>query len=177
MLKMNSELNRGRQSGLTLLEVMVAVIVFSVGLIGAGALLTSAIRGNHSALQRTTALTLASSMEARMARNSLATWLGLYNGTYSSGGSAQCDSQSCTEAQLAQADGALWGQQIADALPGGSGTIACINAAALPALAPGVRIKPPYSGTCQITISWTEKGDEGSSAAVSTQSFVHNVQP
>lgn len=156
---------------------MVAVIVFSVGLIGAGALLTSAIRGNHSALQRTTALTLASSMEARMARNSLATWAGQYNGTYGAGGSTQCDSQSCTSSQLAQADGALWGQQIADALPGGSGTIACANNGALPALVPGARIKPPYSGTCQITISWTEKGDEGSAAAVSTQTFVHNVQP
>lgn len=165
---------RNTQRGLSLLEVMVAVVVFSIGLLGVGALMTSAIRGNHTALQRTTAQTLASSMEARMARNSLSIWRGDYNGTYSGGGGPECETQFCDPAMMAAADGALWGQQIADALPGGSGTIACLNTAVLPA---GTVGSPPYSGMCQITISWTELGDEGSADPTTVQTFVHNTQP
>ncbi len=168
--------NRRYQGGLTLLEVMVAVVIFSIGLIGTGALLTSAIRGNHSSLQRTTALSLATSIEARMARNSPATWQGLYNGTYTGSGSGQeCDTSACTDAQLAAADVALWGQQISDALPGGTGTIQCQNGGwVLPAGAIG---KPPFGGICQITITWTELGDEGSANPTTAQTFLHVAQP
>ena len=177
MLKpMNGTSLKHTQTGMSLLEVMVAVVVFSIGLLGVGALMTSAIRGNHTALQRTTAQTLASSMEARMARNSLAIWRGQYNGTYSGGGGGvECDTQFCVPAMLAAADGALWGQQIADALPGGSGSIACVANAVLPA---GIVLgNPPYSGVCQLTISWTELGDEGSDDPTTVQTFVHNTQP
>jgi len=166
---------RSHQSGTTILEVMVAVVVFSIGLLGVGALLTSAIRGNNSAHKRTVAQTLAASMESRMSRNSIATWAGTYNGTYGgSAGSSECDTIACNPTQLAIADAILWGQQLADALPNGTGTITCVDAAVLPAGSDGY---PPYRGRCLMDISWSEAGDVGSAAPESIQTFSYVAQP
>lgn len=168
-------LSRSLQRGATLLEVMVAVVVFSIGLLGVGAMLTSAIRGNHNSYLRTQAQTLAASMESRMSRNSIATWALLYNGTFGAGGgSVECDTQSCSPAQLATADGVLWGQQIADTLPNGTATIACATAAALPPTADGY---PPFRGRCLINIAWVEAGDIGSANPEVIQTFSYMAQP
>jgi len=58
-----------RQSGFTLLEVLVAILVLSIGLLGLAGLMASSIRNNHSAYQRTQATWLAYDMIDRMRVN------------------------------------------------------------------------------------------------------------
>lgn len=62
----NPPLPRARQSGFTLIEVMVAILVFSLGILGAVSLQASAIRMSTDAQQRAEATFLADQLLARM---------------------------------------------------------------------------------------------------------------
>lgn len=61
-----------RQRGVSLLEVLIAVLVLSVGLLGVAGLQTANIRNTQSAHQRTMAVLLASSMGERIRANAIA---------------------------------------------------------------------------------------------------------
>ncbi len=57
-MKFNSptcKVNR-KQNGATLIEILVAVLILSLGLLGMAAMQVRAIKGNHSAMQRTQAV-------------------------------------------------------------------------------------------------------------------------
>jgi type IV pilus assembly protein PilV len=107
-----------RQSGFTLLEVLVAILVLSIGLLGLAGLMASSIRNNHSAYQRTQATWLAYDMIDRMRvnrANAIAT-ANNYNiaiGTASSGSTG-----------LAGTDVTGWKTTVANALPAGDGSVA-----------------------------------------------------
>ena len=58
-----------RRNGFTLLEVMIALLVFSLGLLGMAGLLAVSVRTNHGAYLRTQATFLAQSMADRMRAN------------------------------------------------------------------------------------------------------------
>ncbi|HQT31470.1 MAG TPA: type IV pilus modification protein PilV [Thiobacillus sp.] len=107
-----------RQSGFTLLEVLVAILVLSIGLLGLAGLMASSIRNNHSAYQRTQATWLAYDMIDRMRVNranaiSSANNYNIAIGTATSGSSG-----------LAGADVTGWKTTLANALPAGDGSVA-----------------------------------------------------
>lgn len=107
-----------RQSGFTLLEVLVAILVLSIGLLGLAGLMASSIRNNHSAYQRTQATWLAYDMIDRMRVNraNAITSANNYNiaiGTASSSSSG-----------LAGTDVTGWKTTLANALPAGDGSVA-----------------------------------------------------
>src|SRR5690606_6855269 len=107
-----------RQHGFTLLEVMIAVIIFSVGLLGVAGLMVLSMRTNHSAFLRTQASFLAESMAERMRTN--LGYIDQYNGTYSATVTAagtNCATTACTPRQLAAYDRQIWNQQLIDHLP------------------------------------------------------------
>ncbi len=58
-----------KQQGMTMLEVLIAVMILSVGLLGIAGLQTSNLRNSQSAHQRTMAVLLASSMAERIRAN------------------------------------------------------------------------------------------------------------
>ena len=60
------------QRGVSLLEVLIAVLVLSLGLLGVAGLQTANIRNTQSAHQRTMAVLLASSMAERIRANATA---------------------------------------------------------------------------------------------------------
>lgn len=66
---MNSTHKRERQSGATMIEVLVAVVVLAIGLLGVAGMQMSALRNNQAAYQITTASILANSIAERMAAN------------------------------------------------------------------------------------------------------------
>ena len=97
-----------RQQGLSLLEVLMAILVMSIGVLGVAGMLTSSKQGNLDALQRSLAAQYATSLIERMRANPLAL------ATYTNNGSGQtitagpstwnsCASD-CTREQLAQFD-------------------------------------------------------------------------
>ena len=104
-----------RQSGTSLLEVVVAMVVFAVGIIGIASMLLTSMRNNDATLLRTQSTMLASEVYEMMLANlpaaeacnyglSMNAELGLAVGHNCSGASADC-----TPAQVAAWDLAQWG--------------------------------------------------------------------
>ncbi|MCM2132213.1 type IV pilus modification protein PilV [Larsenimonas rhizosphaerae] len=67
------------QRGFSLLEVLVTLVVVSIGLMGAVALQVSSLRASDAALQRTRATLLAEGMIERIQANATSQALALYN--------------------------------------------------------------------------------------------------
>lgn len=165
MMLMKNKNNR--EEGFTLLEVLVAVLVFSFGLLGIAGLMTISVRANHNGYLRSQANFLAENMVDRMRANPVALWAGRYTGTPAQG-TADCTlGEPCNYIQLADIDMQEWANSLNRALPNGSGNIACQNIGALPAglitaEAPSIWAPvPPYDGICTVTVSWQESTREG----------------
>lgn len=170
-----------RPRGFTLIEVMTAVVVFSIGLIGLGFLMTSAVRSNQVGFQHTQASFLAEAIMDRMRSNVRGVWANNYNGTFSGATATptnQCTSSTpCRSAELAQRDTWAWGQMIGNMLPGGSGTVLCQRSAGVPLPATKeIQTVPAYDGLCTVTVSWVEKTEAADAAGV-TQQFQWVMQP
>mgnify|MGYP001815002980 CR=1 FL=1 len=110
----------GRQQGMTLLEVLIALLVLSIGLLGMAGLQATSIRNNQSAYMRSQASILAYDAIDRMRANRDAADAGSYAlalddtpGTPA----ANCNTSSCTPAQLAAFDLYEWTQTLANELP------------------------------------------------------------
>jgi type IV pilus assembly protein PilV len=66
--------SRQHQNGFTLLEVLIAAVVLSVGLLGAAALQIKGLQSAHSAYQRTIASIIATDAAERL-------WIDMHDGT------------------------------------------------------------------------------------------------
>jgi len=122
-----------RQTGITLIETLVALLVVSVGLIGLAALQVRSVAAGAEAVHRTAALGLSVSMAERIRANRSAG--SAYGGAAADPG---CDAAvtagpvDCTPSELAASDLFVWQREVARTLPRGHGSIA-IDAAGNPA--------------------------------------------
>jgi type IV pilus assembly protein PilV len=100
--------NRNRFQGFTLAEVLIALLVMSIGLLGFGALQTLNIRNNHSAYMRTQATLLAYDMIDRMRAN--VAKAGNYTTTYGTApaGTVNCETAVCNAVNMAVFDRNQW---------------------------------------------------------------------
>jgi type IV pilus assembly protein PilV len=157
-----------KTSGFTLLEVLIALLVFSLGLMGLAGLLVVSVQTNHSAYLRTQASFLAQTMADRMRANILGVWNGSYAGAYAAGSaatSATCLGPTyCSFGEIATRDRQIWINQLASFLPNPNATIACATAVAVPP-ADSLAKLPPYSGLCTITMIWNEASTDRAAAA------------
>jgi type IV pilus assembly protein PilV len=150
-------LARPRQSrGFTLLEVMVALLVMSIGLLGIAKMMVLSAQANDSAYMRSQATALAYTMLDAMRSNRQAalvngydTAMGVFPGPVVCTVAAPCNS-----GQQAQNDLSLWGNSLAAELPGGQGSIATVTA------------PDPTTGannvTATVTVQWVDKVAESS---------------
>jgi type IV pilus assembly protein PilV len=173
-------LKRNSLHGFTLLEVLIAVLVFSIGLLGVAGMVLASMRGTHTAQLHTQAIVQAQWIGDAMRANQT----GVMDGNYDidpapSTGSANCDA-GCSAAQAATRDLQRWGSQLAQALPAGRGSINC-------------ELNPPQregrdafpAGLCTIRITWSESDethaiDASNAAAVverKTQRFDWVINP
>ena len=171
-----------RQRGTSLIEVMMAVLVFSIGLIGLAGLMVMASRSSHAAYLRTQVTFLASNMANRMSANSRGVWEGSYNSSdypLAVNGDHCDDGTACDFGALAAHDQKLWSSQLATFLPNPKATIQCtgLNASGVD---PNLNLskRPPYGGNCTMTIRWSEQGagDENHRGNV-IQTFAWEFQP
>lgn len=154
-------------AGFTLLEVLIALLVFSLGLIGLAGLLTVSVRTNHSAYLRTQATFLAQGMADRMRANVLGLWGGNYNlnsvstppatpaAATSTGSVQDCSTTSCSFANVALRDQQIWQNQLVAFLPNPGAAINCTAGTGTAPSAAQLLSLPPYTGTCEIQISWS----------------------
>jgi len=115
-----------RQRGVSLIEVLVAVLIFSLGLIGMAGLMMLATRSNQSAYLRTQVAFLANGIADRMRANPIAVWDGSYNSKALPTSTTQdCTSSGCTPDQLAAHDLGEWSGQLKTFLATPAATINC----------------------------------------------------
>ncbi len=115
--------NITKQHGFTLVEVMVALVIFTISLLGLAGLQAAALRDNHLANQNTIATQLAEDMAERIRANPAGVNNGDYNAISSKPGAQDCYSSSCTSSQIAQMDAYQWFTAIQNLLPSGTGTV------------------------------------------------------
>lgn len=150
--------NRKHCRGTGLIEVMVTVVVLSIGLLGIAALQVQSKRSNFEAIQRTTATMLAHAIIERMRANASALGTYLTEGdevggeSITSEPSPDCSSgYACTPSQLAQHDVWEWEQ----AIDGVSEMAGSNNTGGL--VSPTACLSGPGgagSGTYTISIAW-----------------------
>ena len=110
-----SKLKLATQRGATLIEVLVALLVLSIGLLGVAALQVNALQTNASAHVRSQASVLAYDIADRMRANRAVAMAGGYNVVYAT---------TPTGATLNDLDLANWKAALTNTLPGGEGEIA-----------------------------------------------------
>jgi len=125
-----------RAAGFTLVEVLVALIVLSIGMLGIAALYLESLRASRQALVRTEAVVLASDIADRIRANRAPV------NAYDCGGT--CDAGEGVGHAITDIN--AWRTAVSTQLPGGS---ASITFAAAAANAPSIYL---------VTVSWTEVG-------------------
>ncbi|GMU42671.1 MAG: type IV pilus modification protein PilV [Xanthomonadales bacterium] len=143
------------QRGFTLIEVMVALLIFSVGLMGMAGLMVLSVKTNQSAYLRTQASFLAQSMADRiMVNRALVTsYVGTYNASTAAASDPCTSGATCSPAQMVLRDQALWSQQMVAFLPNPTARVACNGAVLGNAAQAGAS---PFNGLCTLTIEWDE---------------------
>ena len=131
--------------GFTLVEVLVALVVMSVGMLGIAALYLEGLRAGRTALYRTTAVNLAADMADRIRanRNAGTAYAGTGPGSDSACVNGPVD---CTAEQLAEDDWFDWNNELNAQLPeGAAGEVAVAGTA---------------PKTYTITVAWPEIGQD-----------------
>lgn len=156
-----------RSNGFTLLEVLITLVVVSIGLLGLLGLQAVGLSNTQISHARGLATVAAGNIAERMRANPR----GVVNNNYAainhpSGGGASapsrnCQAKACSPAQMAAFDAFQWDQHLGQLLPNGQGRVICVD------------IDTDDSDACSpnsahvITIIWTERdklADRGDAA-------------
>jgi type IV pilus assembly protein PilV len=140
--------------GFTLIEVLVAILVLAIGLLGLAGLQATSLRNNQSAYNRSQATQLAYDIADRMRANVLGIT------TYTTGTAlavANCkNTTGCSPVEMAANDLFEWNSAISVALPNlATGNLTLTNA-----------------GLYVITISWSENRDDNADGVSDFTSFI-----
>ncbi len=111
-----------RQTGVSLIEAMIALLVISIGLLGIATLQITAMKQNVSSLNHSQAVWIAYNISDRIRAN-MPEFDNYHGIDTNSSYSQDCTSNPCTGGQMLTADAADWKTMVAG-LPGGRGTIA-----------------------------------------------------
>mgnify|MGYP001812258569 FL=1 len=117
---------RAQQSGFTLIEVLVSVLVLSIGLVGVAALQGVSLKNTQSAFMRSQATALAYDLADRMRANLLSARTGKYDPGTAAAVAACKSTTGCTAQDMAKNDLAEWNAAIATYLPMGQGFV-CVD--------------------------------------------------
>jgi len=135
-----------KKTGFTLIEVLIAMVVLAVGLLGLAGLQATSLKNNQSAYNRSQATQLAYDLADRMRANtgSAANYLTATMAPTVAAIQSDCNAvtTTCTAADIAQNDLFEWNAAMIQALPAGAvGSIALVG------------------GIYTITINWDDNRD------------------
>lgn len=138
------------QTGFTLLEVLIALVVISIGLLGVATLQLTGMKNNHSAFYRTQASILGYQIIESMRANRKEA----DSGSYDKALSTTCPT---SPSGIVEVDFANWCTALSQLLPAGTGAIAYTK----------------VTGLVRITIQWD---DSRGSAGGTAQQFIMETQ-
>lgn len=127
--------------GYSLLEVLIALLIMSVGMLGVAGLFAHSMQAGRTALLQHQALLLAADVAERIRANPRAGVA--YQGTYGNGSCAS-ENTVCDEHSMAGHDISLWQHQAAQTLPDGQVTVTFDDSSSPPSYA--------------ISVVWSEPG-------------------
>lgn len=132
-----------------MVEVLVALVVLAIGLLGIAALYLNSLQSGRTAIYRTEAVNLAADLadRIRMNRTAQASYGTIFTGAAAAVGACSTTG-GCTAGELATTDLSSWKASIAQLLPGGQGQVVVT--------AP-VAVDEPASYL--ITVRWSEVGE------------------
>lgn len=174
------------QSGASLIEVLVSLLIISVGLLGIAKTQALSLGNTKTASSRSIASIHAASMASAMYANKFYWGGGLAPTSVSvigsitnptstaisdstlNGKTADCVSVSCDPAQMAAYDLRYWGSYLAQQLPSGVGTVACTTTVGVVSCTIQVQWAETY-----ISISESSRGTQ----QTATQTLTLLVQP
>jgi type IV pilus assembly protein PilV len=141
-------MNRNRHSGFTMVEVLVALVVLAIGLLGIAALYLNSLQSGRTAVYRTQAVNLAADLADRIRANRAA---GIAYATAFADVEAEVancfTTGGCVEGDLASSDLARWKATLAQLLPNGQGQVVFV--------APVAAGEP---ANYVVTVQWAEVG-------------------
>lgn len=139
---------RRRQGGFTMMEIMIALLVLSVGLLGLAGLQLSSVRANNSSFFMSQAAWYAYDLADRIRANPGAVGGGTYENLDTDNVAAQncMAGGGCNPQQLAEHDAMEWAGMVAN-LPAGRGIVT------------------ESDGIYSITVMWDETGEDVSACA------------
>lgn len=144
-------MNRAGQQGLSMIEVLVAMLIFAIGLLGVAGMQSLALKSSDNSNIRSLVNVHAYEIVERMRANMPAVQSGQYN-TISGSSTATGCLPACTPAELAAWDASEWHSNLQADIPSATGAVAYAN------------------GVATVTINWTERG-LGNDAAAQTYSL------
>jgi len=116
-------LRNKRSGGFTLVEILVAIVVLSLGLVGLAGLQMTGLKQNHSSYLRSQATVFAYDMLDRMRANMAGVAAGSYNNISGVPADPACIAAGCSVTQMAVYDTREWNQALNSVLPSGQGTV------------------------------------------------------
>ena len=159
----------GTQTGFTLIEVLVTIVLLAIGLLGLAGLQAYSLKNSHGSAYRTIASQQAYDMADRIGANLAGVAAGSYdNLNATTPTNPNCITSGCSATNMALTDYYQWRRANDVVLPGGTGTVRCVigPAGCVANVAGSNRI-------FDITVSWTERTESGNV----TQSFVTRFAP
>ena len=154
---------RNRQSGFSLIEVLVATVILAVGILGIAGLQVVSLQQNRSALLRSEGLQIGSDILDRMRANPTEDYSGIAFGDEPPAAEDCNDpAANCTTAEMMEFDQAIWLCSI-DPVDPDDGTIfpICTTLGVTVGALPGGegRITVDADGVHEVAVRWVDDGD------------------
>ncbi len=173
---------KSQQTGYSLIEVLIAIVVTSIGLLGLAAMQATGLRNNHSAYQRSQATVLAYDIADRMRANTsleikicqdcnpknrfintgaIDNYLTRFMTHTAANVQADCETVSgCTRAQIAENDLANWNTALTTAIPSATATITCADEEdCLVETTPALCVCADEPNIYTVRVSWDDNRD------------------
>lgn len=175
--------NRGFSSkGFSLIEVLIAMVILSIGLLGLAGLQVAGMKNNHNAYQRSQANVMAYDIADRMRANMVAVAAGAYNDGTAAANPNCLTTTKCTPAEMAGHDLSEWNAALAAQLPEGEGVV-CLDDDADTDAGEAPSLGDPDCGTVvgggnvyAVKIWWQERANTGTGTP-ELQRFTMSFQP
>ena len=149
--KRSSALSFRYARGFTIIEVAIAMLILSVGLLGVAGLQATGMQSTYESHQKSIAITQARDLADRMRANPAGMLAGEYIKTIPTAQpSPDCESSgsTCDAAQLASSDLYNWAGMNGELLPGGQGAVSCTD------IDPSTAAVLESGSDCVITVRW-----------------------